>query len=52
MVAQVMKVVHPGGVSYDAALIASGIALQFAFAYYLVIWTGCRASAGAASPRR
>ncbi len=35
MVAQVMKVVHPGGVSYDAALIASGIALQFAFAYYL-----------------
>ena len=30
-----MKAVHPGGVVLRRGLIASGIALQFAFAYYL-----------------
>ena len=35
MVAQVMKMVSPGGLFYDTVLISTGIALQFAFAYYL-----------------
>jgi hypothetical protein len=35
MIAQVMKVVSPGGLLYDAILISTGIALQFGFAYYL-----------------
>ncbi len=35
IMAQVLKLVRPGGFSYDAMLIATGIAAQFAFAYYL-----------------
>ena len=37
MLAQVMKIVSPGPPSllFDTILIATGIALQFAFAYYL-----------------
>jgi hypothetical protein len=40
MIAQVMKVVSPnGGLLLDTVLIATGISLQFAFAYYLE-WVG------------
>ncbi len=35
MAAQVMKTVSPGGLLYDTVLISTGIALQFALAYYL-----------------
>jgi hypothetical protein len=35
MLCQVMKIVSPGGFVYDAILLSTGIALQFAFAYYL-----------------
>jgi hypothetical protein len=36
MAAQVMKLINPGGgFFYDASLIAAGIAMQFALAYYL-----------------
>lgn len=35
MVAQVMKTVSPGGLFYDSILMSTGIALQFALAYYL-----------------
>lgn len=35
MVGQVAKVVSPGGLLDDTILIAAGIAIQFAFAYYL-----------------
>lgn len=35
MVAQVLKQVNPGGMSYDTLLIATGIIVQFAVAYYL-----------------
>ncbi|GLS30510.1 hypothetical protein SAMN04488498_103177 [Mesorhizobium albiziae] len=35
MVGQVMKTVSPGGMFYDIVLISTGIALQFALAYYL-----------------
>lgn len=35
MVAQVMKLVNPGGFPYDTLLIATGIVMQFALAYYL-----------------
>ena len=35
MVGQVMKTVSPGGMVYDVVLISTGIALQFALAYYL-----------------
>lgn len=35
MIGQVMKTVSPGGLVYDTVLIATGIALQFALAYYL-----------------
>ena len=35
MVAQVLKTVSPGGLVYDSILISIGVALQFAFAYYL-----------------
>jgi len=45
MIAQVMKTVSPGGLLYDTVLISTGIALQFALAYYLewlpkVGWSG------------
>ncbi|PYE88686.1 OpgC family protein [Phyllobacterium leguminum] len=35
MVAQVMKLINPGGLPYDTLLIATGIVVQFALAYYL-----------------
>lgn len=35
MTAQVMKLVNPGGLPYDTLLIATGIVMQFALAYYL-----------------
>ena len=35
MAAQVLKIVTPGGTPYDALLIATGISMQFALAYYL-----------------
>ena len=35
MVAQVVKVLHPGGVALDGSLIMAGIALQFMLAYCL-----------------
>ncbi len=35
MTAQVMKLVNPGGLPYDTLLIATGIVVQFALAYYL-----------------
>lgn len=51
MAAQVMKFINPGGgFFYDASLIAAGIAMQFALAYYLewlsgTGWSGNRTSA-------
>ena len=30
-----MKLVNPGGLPYDALLIATGVVMQFALAYYL-----------------
>jgi hypothetical protein len=57
MVAQVMKLVNPGGLPYDTLLIATGIVMQFALAYYLewlptIGWSkkGATASAKAAVP--
>jgi hypothetical protein len=35
MIGQVMKIVRPGGLTYDTLIIASGIGLQFGFAYFL-----------------
>ncbi|TPK74692.1 hypothetical protein FJ930_06675 [Mesorhizobium sp. B2-4-15] len=35
MVAQVMKLVNPGGLAYDSLLLSAGIAMQFALAFYL-----------------
>ncbi|PSJ62440.1 OpgC family protein [Pseudaminobacter soli (ex Li et al. 2025)] len=35
MIGQVMKTVSPGGLVYDTVLISTGVALQFALAYYL-----------------
>ncbi|MER9326797.1 OpgC family protein [Mesorhizobium sp. M0488] len=35
MVAQVMKLINPGGLAYDGLLISAGIAMQFALAFYL-----------------
>ncbi|PWL16876.1 hypothetical protein DKP76_15375 [Falsochrobactrum shanghaiense] len=35
MVAQVMKLINPGGLPYDTLLMATGIVMQFALAYYL-----------------
>jgi hypothetical protein len=55
MIAQVMKVVSPGGLLYDAILISTGIALQFGFAYYLewlprIGWGGKKQQPVAALP--
>jgi hypothetical protein len=45
MAAQVLKLINPGGVAYDALLISAGIAMQFALAFYLewlsgIGWSG------------
>ncbi|GLS41616.1 membrane protein [Mesorhizobium tianshanense] len=55
MIAQVMKVVSPGGLPYDTILISTGIALQFGFAYYLewlprIGWSGKKLQPVAALP--
>lgn len=55
MIAQVMKVVSPGGLLYDTILISTGIALQFGFAYYLewlprIGWGGKKLQPVAALP--
>ncbi len=47
MAAQVMKLINPGGIAYDSLLIAAGIAMQFALAFYLewlsgIGWSGKR----------
>lgn len=39
MTAQILRKINPGGISYDALLIATGIVVQFALAYYLE-WLG------------
>ena len=56
MVAQVMKLVNPGGLSYDALLIATGVVMQFAVAYFIewlsaIGLSGKKAPAGAQSQR-
>ncbi|ESX81903.1 OpgC domain-containing protein [Mesorhizobium sp. M0189] len=45
MAAQVMKLINPGGIAYDSLLLAAGIAMQFALAFYLewlsaIGWSG------------
>ncbi|MER9847125.1 OpgC domain-containing protein [Mesorhizobium sp. M0106] len=45
MAAQVMKLINPGGFAYDSLLLAAGIAMQFALAFYLewlsaIGWSG------------
>ncbi len=59
MVSQVLKQVNPGGLPYDTLLIATGIVMQFALAYYLewlptIGWGGKGAAAKAkpAEPAR
>ncbi|WP_192182640.1 OpgC family protein [Mesorhizobium amorphae] len=44
MVAQVMKLINPGGLAYDTLLIAAGIAMQFALAFYLEWLSGIGSS--------
>lgn len=48
MVAQVMKLLDPGGFFDDALLISTGIALQFALAYYLEWLHGARQGSASA----
>jgi hypothetical protein len=50
LVAQVMKSVNPGGVPYDALLIATGIIMQFALAYCCEWLSGAGAS-GKTAPK-
>ncbi|GGA95941.1 membrane protein [Brucella endophytica] len=55
MAAQVMKLVNPGGLPYDTLLIATGIVVQFALAYYLewlprIGWGGKAAKAAPVQP--
>lgn len=45
MAAQVVKLLNPGGIIDDALLIATGIAIQFALAYYLEWLHGVREGA-------
>lgn len=51
MVAQVMKLINPGGFAYDSLLIAAGIAMQFALAYYLE-WLSGIGQSGKSKPVR
>jgi hypothetical protein len=44
MAAQVMKLINPGGIAYDGLLIAAGIAMQFALAFYLEWQSGIGSS--------
>ncbi len=54
MAAQVMKIVNPGGLPYDTLLIATGVVMQFALAYYLewlpTIGWSAKGAAKAAQP--
>jgi hypothetical protein len=55
MVAQVMKQINAGGFAYDSLLLASGIGMQFALAFYLewlsgIGWSGKARSARDATP--
>ncbi|WP_137929854.1 OpgC family protein [Mesorhizobium comanense] len=45
MVAQVMKLINPGGLVYDGLLLSAGIAMQFALAFYLEWLSGIGGSA-------
>lgn len=45
LTAQVLKQINPGGFAYDSLLIAAGIAVQFALAYYLEWLSGLGLSA-------
>ncbi|PAQ01071.1 MAG: hypothetical protein E5Y88_15840 [Mesorhizobium sp.] len=51
MAAQVMKLINPGGFAYDSLLIAAGIAMQFALAYYLE-WLSGIGQSGRSKPAR
>ena len=56
MVAQVVKLVNPGGLAYDALLIVTGMIMQFAVAYFIewlsaIGLSGKKAPAGAQSQR-
>ncbi|RUU95590.1 hypothetical protein EOB36_32130 [Mesorhizobium sp. M6A.T.Cr.TU.017.01.1.1] len=51
MAAQVMKLINPGGFAYDSLLIAAGIAMQFALAYYLE-WLSGLGRSGKSKPVR
>lgn len=51
MAAQVMKQINPGGFVYDSLLIAAGIAMQFALAYYLE-WLAVMGWSGKGKPVR
>jgi hypothetical protein len=51
MAAQVLKQINPGGFAYDSLLIAAGIAVQFALAYYLE-WLSGIGWAGKSKPVR
>ena len=51
MVAQAMKAVNPGGISYDALLIVTGVIMQFALAYFLEWQSGLGSSAKKATVR-
>lgn len=44
MAAQVLKLINPGGLAYDSLLIAAGIAMQFALAFYLEWFSSVGAS--------
>ncbi|RUX43772.1 hypothetical protein EOA33_28495, partial [Mesorhizobium sp. M4A.F.Ca.ET.050.02.1.1] len=44
MVAQVLKLINPGGLAYDTLLISAGIAMQFALAFYLEWLSGIGSS--------
>jgi hypothetical protein len=44
MAAQVLKLINPGGLAYDSLLIAAGIAMQFALAFYLEWFSSIGAS--------
>jgi len=47
MICQVLKQVSPGGFAYDTLLIATGIMVQFAYAYYLEWLAGLKKRAAA-----
>jgi len=57
MVAQVMKLINPGGFVYDSLLLSAGIAMQFALAFYLewlssIGWSDKKPAGGVAQAAR